>query len=397
MVYNISNTLVCTIDESKDAENIWDRINKLMIPNKANHILMLKSQLRNLRMASSAQEYLLQIDEKVRQINKLQDEFIADADIIGYIENGLPNSYKVNTKSMWLERQTHTAESLKEVIINYHTAQSTNKTLDQSNDTNSKEVSFSKTNYRKFQRNKPKITNDKLSCVNCPHLNNHTTENCWKKSKYCNYHRSSTHTSEECRKKPKTESHVATETSPEQFHEDNQDWAFVCESTVNRRSNLLTYDSACTNHLIKDIDLLFALKEYHGSITVANNNKMPITHSAKMILPGTNDVLDVLYCPSAIRNLISSAMLSKMGYRAVLSPDGTGSLEKGSTKIELTQQHGIWIFCNPQECSHSRLNDLMHRRMGHLGADSLSALLDPKNDMLARYEFTTAMLALRRS
>ena len=210
MVYNISNTLVCTIDESKDAENIWDRINKLMIPNKANHILMLKSQLRNLRMASSAQEYLLQIDEKVRQINELQDEFIADADIIGYIENGLPNSYKVNTKSMWLERQTHTAESLKEVIINYHTAQSTNKTLDQSNDTNSKEVSFSKTNYRKFQQNKPKITNDKQSCVNCPHLNNHTTENCWKKSKYCTYHRSSTHTSEECRKKPKTESHVAT-------------------------------------------------------------------------------------------------------------------------------------------------------------------------------------------
>src|SRR3990167_5848118 len=83
-------------------------------------------------------------------------------------------------------------------------------------------------------------------------------------------------------------------------------------------------------------------------------------------------------------------MLSKMGYRAVLSPDGTGVLEKGSTKIELTQQHGIWIFCNPQECSHSRLNDLMHRRMGHLGADSLSVLLDPKNDMLARYEFTTA-------
>src|SRR3990167_3932395 len=118
-------------------------------------------------------------------------------------------------------------------------------------------------------------------------------------------------------------------TSPEQFHEDNQDWAFVCESTVNRRSNILTYDSACTNHLIKDIDLLFALKEYHSSITVANNNKMPITHSAKMIILGTNDVLDVLYCPSAIRNSISSAMLSKMGYRAVLSPDGTGSLEKG--------------------------------------------------------------------
>ena len=76
IVYNVSNTLKYSLDETKDAKTIWDKINKMMIPNKANHILMLKSQLNNIRMTSSAQEYLLQIEEKVRQINDLQDDFI---------------------------------------------------------------------------------------------------------------------------------------------------------------------------------------------------------------------------------------------------------------------------------------------------------------------------------
>ena len=134
IVINISNTLKYSIDETKDAKTIWDKINKLMIPNKANHILMLKSQLNSIRMTSTAQEYLLQIEEKVKQINDLQDEFIADADVIGYIENGLPNNYKINTKSMWIERQQHTSQTLKEVIINYHTAQNSFRSTQPTNE-----------------------------------------------------------------------------------------------------------------------------------------------------------------------------------------------------------------------------------------------------------------------
>ena len=95
---------------------------------------MLKSQLNSIRMTSTAQEYLLQIEEKVKQINDLQDEFIADADVIGYIENGLPNNYKINTKSMWIERQQHTSQTLKEVIINYHTAQNSFRSTQPTNE-----------------------------------------------------------------------------------------------------------------------------------------------------------------------------------------------------------------------------------------------------------------------
>ena len=45
-------------------------------------------------------------------------------------------------------------------------------------------------------------------------------------------------------------------------------------------------------------------------------------------------------------------MLSKIGYRAVLNPDGAGVLEKGSTKIELIRidnQSAISIANSPQE------------------------------------------------
>ena len=70
---------------------------------------------------------------------------------------------------------------------------------------------------------------------------------------------------------------------------------------------------------------------YSGSIIAANNSSMEITHSGKMILPGTNETIDALLCPSAIRYLISGAMLSKIGYTTILNPDGTGKLSKNDT------------------------------------------------------------------
>src|SRR3990167_3071130 len=392
IVFNISNTLKSTIDETKDAKTIWERINKLMIPNKTNHILMLKSQLTNLKMTASVHEYLLQVEEKVRQINDLQDEFIPDADVVGYIENGLPHQYKVNTKAMWLERGTHNSESYKEVIINYYTAQNSFKTETPINEANfTKSKKFQNKNKKHFKQKKSNQRRDeqtKLECVNCPHLHNHSTTDCRKTRKYCSYHKSGTHSTEECRKRPKQgEAHATTVETPEKMQESPQDWAFVCDTSPTNSNTYLTYDSACTVHLINNKKLIFDIQPFNGEIIVANNNKMNVTHCGKMILPGSSSILEVLYCPSAIRNLISGSLLAKEGFTTILNPDGTGSLHKNEETLKLVQKNGIWIFNPTIECYHTQFNKLMHRRLGHLGQDNVSHLLDPKNQLLKSYKF----------
>ena len=166
-----------------------------------------------------------------------------------------------------------------------------------------------------------------------------------------------------------------------------QDWAFACGSSSQ---NILTYDSACTTHLIKDMHLIFDAKEYSGSKIAANNSSMDITHSGKMILPGTNETIDVLLCPSAIRNIISGAILSKIGYTVILNPDGTGKRSKDNININLTQRNGIWIFADFLECHHAKINEIMHRRLGHLGQDNLNILLNPKNKLISNCNFKSA-------
>ena len=136
--------------------------------------------------------------------------------------------------------------------------------------------------------------------------------------------------------------------------------------------------------------LIFDAKEYSGSKIAANNSSMDITHSGKMILPGTNETIDVLLCPSAIRNLISGAMLSKIGYTAILNPGGTGKLSKDNININLTQGNGIWIFADFLECHHAKINEIMHRRLGHLGQDNLNILLNPKNKLISNCNFKSA-------
>ena|SRR3990167_1768094 len=82
------------------------------------------------------------------------------------------------------------------------------------------------------------------------HIFTIATNDCRRTPRYCSYHHSKTHSTEECRKKPKQEAHTVNETTPEQFTQNTLDWAFACGSSSQ---NILTYDSACTTHLIKDI------------------------------------------------------------------------------------------------------------------------------------------------
>src|SRR3990167_10531506 len=160
MVNNLSPTLLGTIDETKDAKTIWEKLIKACIPNRANYILILKSQLSRIKMKQSAQEYILQIEEKIKQINELQDEFVTDSDTIAYIENGLPPNYRIQTKYMWLERANQTSDTYKEVIINYHTAQCSL----QAEQTNEDNPSFSEAHYSQRKRTTSSKLN--LQCTN---------------------------------------------------------------------------------------------------------------------------------------------------------------------------------------------------------------------------------------
>src|SRR3990167_2624500 len=364
ITYNLSTTLYNSIDATKDAKTIWDLIAKICIPNKANHILLLKSQLAKLTMGQSAQEYLLQIDEKVKQINELQDEFLNESDIISFIQNGLPIKYKIHTKCMWLERDTHTSETLKQVIINYHIAQTSCGPPED----NAPEANFSRT-LRDTRKRDFQTRRKSLTCNHCPNLRNHSTEDCWKvtkKPKFCNFHNSRSHSNEECRSKREANLTSSMPVTPIQFKDDEGqstagDWAFTC-GNIGTYVDTLTYDSACTTHLIMNKNLLFDFKTYSGEIKVANNNIMAIKHCAKMKLPGTTDIIDVLYCPEAIRNLISAAALSTIGYTATLHSNGTGTLQKGNSTLQLQEQHGVWIIKHQHSCSHTKLQQLMHRR-----------------------------------
>src|SRR3990167_10287556 len=105
-----------------------------------------------------------------------------------------------------------------------------------------------------------------------------------------------------------------------------------------------------------------------------------------MLLVGTDVVLTgCLYAPQAIRNLISVHQLLKMGFALQLSDEG-GRISKNGIQIPIVKQDRLFVLQQKVSClmAHSK-NKLIHRRLGHLGSQSLSYLLNPTNNQLADY------------
>ena len=380
MLNNVSSSIKYSLDTSQDAKQMWLTIQNKCIPNTANLTLTLKQQLYQIKMEGTAQEFINKIEEKIIQLNEIQQNAIPDNDIIQLLLDGIPQSFKHTIKHTWMEKEPNlqNSDTMKKIITNYYLSGESTKV-------HTKQIETIEANFtKKFPKRKPKHFQN-LQCTNCPEKNNHITSDCFKNkkkkdsNKYCKYHKTNRHSTEECRKINANKNQANTvESTPEEIQ-----MAFTCSNdSINCR---LTYDSACNVNIINNKNLLHDLKSHKSKITVANKQKMEITHTGKFKLPGTEDIVDAFYCPNSIRNLISSSSLNTIGYTATLYPDGHGTLKKGETTIFIHLQNGIWIF-QENECNHiNKRLELLHRRTGHLGIDNLNHLLNPKNALLKNY------------
>ena len=374
---SLNNLYSLETKEISECFPLWTTIRNKIHPATQLTFSDIRENIFNIKFNTSAEEYISSIRSQVDTLKMLGKPMEAD-EHFHYLRRGLPPRF--DNLRMAIRNKVMSPEEFSDLIKEEELAQRVRNTNPPQSAT---EANIAQSNAKRYRNKNKKNKQQKLNretkvlkCKYCPDHTNHTTEQC---NKYCKNCKMKNHWTKDCRKQKqqKEEANMA-ETSEMMFN---------CDSSKGD-SEEWTLDSGATNHIFNNKNHLHALIPQTFTITVGNGDTITSTHVGNAKLVGTDVVLTgCLYAPQAIRNLISVHQLLKMGFALQLSDEG-GRISKNGIQIPIVKQDRLFVLQQKVSClmAHSK-NKLIHRRLGHLGSQSLSYLLNPTNNQLADYDF----------
>ena len=257
-------------------------------------------------------------------------------------------------------------------------------------------ISRIKNESRKLNNNK----NLNINIKTCSYCNRkgHLEENCFKKKKndkYCRYCKTKGHTIDQCYKKKRKDQQIdqhknnninKQEIIKEEFclHVNDSD-----HKNIDSRIKWLI-DSGCSAHMTSNKNILYNLRPYSGSITIANGKHINVSEIGTCNIKVNGVILklkNVLYVPEIMENIISVKEIINEGHQVnFLKPNSNITLigKKAILKINLTNENKQTYLLSKLSTHQNYVvnnNDTYkwHQRLGHVNNTTIKNMIQMKS------------------
>lgn len=162
-------------------------------------------------------------------------------------------------------------------------------------------------------------------------------------------------------------------------------------------------DSGCSNHMIKNKDILRSFKTQKNKVCMANNDHLDSLGTGKFVIPSCNIEIEAMLVPKLAMNLLSVSKLTKGGFSLFFNAKGCHIYKDGDCRItgrvvgHASDINGVYKLdssptpgnvSQPSVCSSVLLKkgvqekqsalsvsaEVWHKRLGHMSYGGMCAL-----------------------